>query len=186
METKQKTLDQCLNETAKLHYDCTWQDFEEDCAKNDLHSDYAEMWRRAAELYASQFKQSSPVSLKVEEAANDSAGGLTNEGTTFERAEHIEGFKAGAKWQSQQPLSIAWMSDEEINRWFDINANEPGKMGKNMFRVCVNNIQSELRKRVNAVDTKEAMLYVFDNLSSGLSRNEVENRINDYLTEKTK
>lgn len=47
-------------------------------------------------------------------------------------------------------------------------------------------LQSELRKRVNAVDHKEAMLYAFDNFSSGLSRNEVEQRINDYLTSKTK
>lgn len=35
---------------------------------------------------------------ELSEAASDSAGGLTNAGTNYERLEHIEGFKSGAKW----------------------------------------------------------------------------------------
>jgi len=35
---------------------------------------------------------------EIEKEAEKSAGGLTNEGTTFERSEHIAGFKSCAKW----------------------------------------------------------------------------------------
>lgn len=47
---------------------------------------------------------------QIQEWANDSAGGLTNDGTSYERLEHIEGFKSGyqkaTKAQKQPVMSF--------------------------------------------------------------------------------
>lgn len=115
------------------------------------------------ELKSFVSKKNETVSSDVEQAAQDSAGGLTNEGTTFERYEHIEGFKSGAKWQSkQQPATINFLSEEEIRGI----ATKHSVIYLAKFGAAydaLNELQDKLKERVNCVDPMEFIQWAANN-----------------------
>lgn len=175
MSDKHKTLAECRNEIAvKYNFD-NWENFSEHCWENRHKNTLGNAIDEAFELYASEEnrKQSDPVSGDVEtmDAAFDRDYPDDDDADQFVGSLYDVYKKAWESClQSQQPVSIQWLSDDEIDLKADNISHSMMSMAESIwvpegFNRGSKWAQTELRKRVNAVDIIE-----FKNWCDKLSR----------------
>jgi len=116
---------------------------------------------------AFDFKQSEPVSADAEKAAKelypipfpDKFSNMNQEAIKERLA-----FIAGIKYQSKQPVSIQWLSEEEIDKLIEAIWNKSHLTTRKLdFIDCKKLsefIQSQLQSRVNAVDPVDLLNWI--------------------------
>lgn len=163
METKHKTLAECKKAIIEKYevWFPDWTGFISDKPIYDREMYYDE----AAELYASEEnrKKYEPKQSDVEQDARIFCEHLDEELGEAWSNDYDELPKRMAefalKWQSQQPVSIQWLSDEEISNAADTPLINPSGEAAGFEYACIW-LQSELRKRVNSVDPVEFLRWI--------------------------
>jgi hypothetical protein len=174
MTNKIKTLTECKNQVLENHNwskGMTWIDFIEVCKKDNLWISFEEMSDEAVELYAGDEnrKKDEPKQSDVELAKSILSKGnqcwISEDIEMIDETSHIawaDILKAMFEFnkQSQQPVSIQWLSDEEMQKQINWRYTDGSGFGNNLpesvhFITGAKWLQSELQKRVNSVDPVE-------------------------------